>query len=288
MADARGSAIVEALIATAIAGMVWAAAAGVIARMPAQAAAWEEAAAARQRARAIETRVARMAAGAGPIAVEVDGTPVRVPAVWPRRLGLFRPGAAGEVSTSALTLLLRVDGHRVVFLAGPLGAGTSSVAFTNGPGCGAAAACGLRAGDVLLAVRRDGACGLYRVGAVEVRLDLAAIMEPGAPVFEPGSVLVPIAIEVLWFDPVDGALRRYDGYRSDNVMADGLADVVIEHWPHAPAALAGGPLVGTGALAYDLDQLSVEGVSFRLVPAAPARGAPSPGARPGWRTRRWP
>lgn len=284
--DERGAALLEALIASALALVIGAAVLGVLAELPAQAARWEEAAAARQRVRAVEVRLARIAAGARSIELQVDGAPVRVPSIWPRRLGLFRPGGAGEVSAGAVTFLSRVDGHRDVVLASALGSTASSVAFAPGPGCGAAPACGLRAGDLLLAVSRDGACGLFRVSAAGERLDLAAVMEPGAPAFEPGSVLVPIVVDALSFDAGAGALRRYDGYRSDNVMADGLRDGVFEPWP--AAALGDGPFIGTGPLAFDVDQLSLEGVGLTLSALPVPRMPPAPGARLSWRAGRWP
>ena len=282
----RGAALLEALIASALVAVIGAAVLGVLAELPAQAARWEEAASARQRVRAIEVRLARMAAGAGPIELDVDGARVRVPSIWPRRLGLFRPGAPGEVSPDAATFLSRADGHRAVVLASALGSGSSSVAFTTEPGCGTAAACGLREGDLVLAVSREGACGLFRVGAAGERLDLAAVMEPGAPIFEPGSVLVPVVVDAMSFDPDEGALRRYDGYRSDNVMADGLRSGVFEPWP--AGALGDGPFVGSGPLAFDADQLSLEGVAVRLEALPVARTPPAPGARLLWRSSRWP
>lgn len=282
----RGAALLEALIACALAAVIGAAVLDVIAALPAQAARWEDASAARQRVRAIEVRLARIAAGAVPIEVEVDGARVRAPSIWPRRLGLFRPGAPAEVSSDAATFLSRVDGHRVVVLASALGSGSSSVAFTTAPGCGTAAACGLRAGDLVLAVSREGACGLFRVGGAGERLDLAAIMQPGAAVFEPGSVLVPVVVDAMSFDRDEGALRRYDGYRSDNVMADGLRAGVFELWP--TAALGDGPFIGSGPLAFDVDQLLLEGVGLRLEALPVARMPPAPGSRLLWRIRRWP
>jgi len=284
--DDRGAALLEALIASALVAVVGAAVLGVLAELPAQAARWEEDAAARQRVRAIEVRLARIAAGAAPIQVDVDGARVRVPSIWPRRLGLFRPGAPGEVSPDAATFLSRGDGHRAVVLASALGSGSSSVAFTTDPGCGTAPACGLREGDLVLAVSREGACGLFRVGAVGERLDLAAVMDPAVAAFDPGSVLVPVVVDAVSFDSDEGALRRYDGYRSDNVMADGLRTVVFEPWP--AAALGDGPFIGSGPLAFDVDQLSLEGIGVRLEPLPVARTPPTPGARLRWRNSRWP
>src|SRR5688500_9576275 len=140
----RGAALVEALIVALTAAVIGASAMRVIAQLPPQAARWEDASAARQRVRAIETRIGRIAAGAAPIELDIDGARVRIPAIWPRRLGLFRPGAAGEVSTAHVTLLSRADGHRVLVLASALGAAGPPVAVTAQQGCGSSAMCGLR------------------------------------------------------------------------------------------------------------------------------------------------
>lgn len=283
----RGAALIEALIATATAGVIWAAAVAVIADLPPLAAAWEEAAAARQRVRVIESRVARAAAAAGPIEIGVDGARVRVPAVWPRRIGLFRPGAAGEVADGAVTFLSRVDGHRSVKLASALAAAGGSVAFTAEPGCGSTGDCRLRQGDLLLAVARDGTCGVFRLTEVTGRLELDAIVQSAAPVFEPGSVLLPITIDVFSFDAGERAVRRYDGYRSDNVLVDGIAAAGFTASPHAAGMLADGPFVGSGPLAYDADQLSIRGVTLRATLTSDRNSAFARGALLEWMVPPW-
>ena len=283
----RGAALVEALIVIATAGVIWAAAVAVIADLPPLAAAWEDAAAARQRVRVLESRVARVAASAAPIETDVNGARVQVPAVWPRRLGLFRPGAAGEVAADAITIVSRVDAHRAVTLASALAAGGGSAAFTPRPGCGMAADCGLRPGDVLLAIAVDGACGLFRLTAASARLELAPIMQSGAPVFEPGSALLPVTITVLSFDAAEQAIRRYDGYRSDNVLVDGIASATFAMWPPASSLLADGPFVGAGPLAYDRDQLEIRAVSLRIALAGDRYRASAPGALLEWRLAPW-
>src|SRR5690606_1155078 len=87
----RGFALVDALVATALMAVVCMAAADVLVALPSLAAGWDDAADARQRMRVVEARVAGVAAGAGPILVEAGGTVARVPSLWPRRLGLWRP-----------------------------------------------------------------------------------------------------------------------------------------------------------------------------------------------------
>jgi prepilin-type N-terminal cleavage/methylation domain-containing protein len=274
--DDRGFTLVEALIVLAISAAIAMVALQAIAEVPPRAREWEEASAERQALRTLETRLARLAAGAAPIAVAVDDQTVSVPAIWPRRLGLVRPDAAGTVSGTAVTFLSRVDAHRVLILASALAAAGGSAAFSGTPGCGSSAACGVRAGDLLLAVDRTGAAGLFRVAAIAARLDLESLMGAGAASFPPGSALVPIAIDVISFDAAESAIRRYDGYRSDNVLIDGIGSAAIAI--RAPARLDDGPFVGEGALSFDTDQLRISAVAIDV----PKR------ARFEWRTRAWP
>lgn len=282
----RGSALAEALVVTAIVGIVWLAAAGVLGQVPSQAASWEEASAMRQRLRVIETRVGRITASAGSIGVEVDGREVRIPSVWPRRLGWSRPGGAAEVSDAAVTFVSRTDARRVLTLTSALAAGGGEAHVSSRAGCGSAPVCDLDEDDVLLAVAAGGACGLYRVESAGSTLRLAALMQQGAAHFDPGSALVPVRIDVISFDPDERAIRRYDGYRSDNIMADGVRAMSLD-WAHWSAALADGPFIGTGPLAYDVDQLALRGVRMAIdLVEAPSADA-TRRITLGWGLRAW-
>lgn len=253
--------MIEALIVTAIVGLIWAAAASVLSQIPAQAAKWEESSALRQRARVIELRVGRIVASAGVIEADVDGRVVRVPAIWPRRLGATRPGAAGEVSARAATFFTRDGPQRQLTLLETLAASGGDVAALPRPGCGWATACGLREGDVVLVIAADGACGLYRVTAAGARIRVDGLMQQGSASFGDGAAVVPIDIEVITFDAEERALRRYDGYRSDNVMTGDVRDMSFD-WP--AGVLADGPFAGSGPLAYDVDQLLLRRVQLSV------------------------
>lgn len=284
--DDRGSALAEALIVTTLVAFVWAAAAGVLVQLPAQAAKWEDASAMRQRLRVVETRIGRIAAAAGPIVVAVDGTVVRIPSIWPRRLGLTRPGGAAEVSAAAATFLSRVDGHRVLTLAGTLQGTGGEVSAVPEPSCGTQVWCGVGEGDVVLLIARDGACGLFRVEAAGTRPRLMPLLPSGAASFPPSSVMLPIAVDALSFDPDESAIRRYDGYRSDNVMTDGVRALSID-WMLPHGALRDGPFIGTGPMAYDTDQLALRNVSLTLELVESVTG-PSLRVALLWRLRTWP
>ena len=299
----RGFSLVDALLAIAIFSLVSASTLGVVTTLPAQTARWQDAAEARQRLRVIDGRGARLAANAGPIVLDVGGEIARVPSLWPRRLGLLRAGDVTEVSATAVTFLSRTDGHRVLALAETL-SGSGTVAVTPAAGCGAAAACGLSAGDIVLAVSEASACGLYRVTATGARLTLEALMPAGA--FAPGAALVPVSVTTLFLDEEAGELRVYDGYRSDNVLVDAIERLVIALEPGPPPAIAaeewGGPFVddagvwrgtgrlgdgpyaGSGALAFDIDQIALRAVAAGVT-SSDRPDVPAIAASLWWRTR---
>ena len=282
----RGAVLIEALIVTLTAAVVGMVALQAIAVLPERAAAWEEAAAVRQRVRVVEARLARIASRAARIELEVDGESVAIPSLWPRRLGLFRAGGETDVSSSAVTFLSRTDAHRTLMLASALSGGGDALVYAL-PGCGADAACGVRAGDFVLIAAADGACGLFRVTSIGSRWNLLPLMPPGAPAFPAGSVIVPIVIDVIDFAADEGAIRRYDGYRSDSVMADGVRDAAFAYRGDGAVALGDGPFVGTGPLAYDIDQLRLDGIGTRIFFAAPAPANALEMAFE-WRLRPWP
>ena len=283
--DERGAALLEALIVLAIVAATGTVAMRVVADLPPRAREWDEASADRQALRVVESRIARLAAAAAPIAVDVEGVSVRVPGVWPRRLGLVRPDAAEIVAPHAVTFLTRVDAHRVLVLTSAAAAGGGSVSFSLTRGCGTDAACGIRAADLLLAVDRGGSAGVFRVASVGVRIDLEPVIS-GASSFAPGSVLVPVSIDVVAFEAEERALRRYDGYRSDNVLVDSVESAGFT--VTAAAALGDGPWVGSGPMAYDVDQLAIRGVSFDVRLIARASQLPASVARFAWSVRPWP
>jgi type II secretory pathway pseudopilin PulG len=280
----RGAALIEALIVLAIVAVTGTVAMRVVAELPPRAREWDEASADRQILRVIESRVARLAAASSPVVVDVDGATVRVPGIWPRRLGLVRPDAAHIVSTDAVTFLTRGDAHRVLVLTSAAAAVGGSVSFSITRGCGTEAACGVRAGDLLLAVDRGGAAGLFRVASAGPRLDLEPVSS-GASSFPPGSVLVPVSIDTIAFEADESALRRYDGYRSDNVLVDSVASAAFT--VAAAAALGDGPFVGSGAMAYDVDQLTIRGMALDVRLTERASRLPASVARFVWSVRPW-
>jgi hypothetical protein len=153
-----------------------------------------------------------------------------------------------------VTFLSRADGHRLLTLSETLGAAGGEVAAVPDPACGSEAVCGLRESGIVLVVDANGACGLYRIEGIAARLLLAPLMTPAAPSFGPASVMVPVTIDVVSLDADERAVRRYDGYRSDNVLVEGISTLAVD-W--TAAALGDGPFVGTGPLAYNAAQLAV-------------------------------
>ena len=304
----RGFSLVEALVALAVMSLVWASATGVLVALPAQTARWHDAADARQRLRVVDARGARLAANAGPIALRVGARVARVPSLWPRRLGLVRAGAVTDVSTTAVTFIARTSLQRVMTLDDALSASGGSVAVSPGPGCGSAAACGLASGDTVLVVSETSVCGLYRVVAAGARLTLEGLMPDGAGGFAAGAAIVAVMVTTMFLDEDSGELRLYDGYRSDNVLIDGVQGLTVAleagaalpfetgeqggpfvdeegAWP-GTGRLGDGPFVGSGPLAFDVDQILLRGVAMDLTLVAAPPAAP-PAAAVTWRTRGW-
>ena len=304
----RGFSLVDALLSIAIMSIVSASAMRVVTTLPGQMTRWHDAAEARQRLRVIDARGSWLAANAAPIVLDIEGTVARVPSLWPRRLGLLRAGGVPDVSDTAVTFLARPDGHRQLTLVDPLNGGGGDVALAPQPGCGAAAACGLVPGDLVLVVSGASACGLYRVSAVAARLTLDALMPAGASGFAPGAVVVPVSMTTLFLDEDAGELRIYDGYRSDNVIVDAVEGIGIALAVAAPPAfgpaewggafvdaegawrgtgrLGDGPYAGTGPLAFDVDQLTLHGVAANVTLAGSPGSLPA-SARLHWRTPGW-
>lgn len=300
--SSRGAALVDAIVALAVTAVVCLAAAEILIALPARNARWDESAEARQRLRVLDARVAGRITHATPIEVDVAGTRVRVPSLWPRRLGFWHADDVAHVTDAAITVLARADGHRELTLVSALGSTGGVVDVTSAAGCGTAAFCGLTVGDIVLAVSADNACALFRVQGVTPLLDLAALMS-GGPGFATGAVLVPGVVTVVAFDPDEHAVRFYDGYRSDNVLVDEVEAVTFVLEPAAPpasdlaewggpfvdeaghwrgsGALGDGPFVGSGPMTFDIDQLACGGVSASIV----LTGAP--GVATTWRTPQW-
>lgn len=304
----RGSALIEVIVALAVAAAITAQVVAVLVQLPPQANRWEDTSELRQRMRVIETRMGAAVAGAGPIVLQVHGAVVRVPALWPRRLGLVRAGLPADVSTAEVTFLSRPDGHRALTLDEAMPAGGGAVAATGSDGCGADAACGLAEGDAVLIAEPGGAFGLYRIEEAGGPLTLSALMPAGVPAVTAGALVVPVAIDTIGLDAGAGELRVYDGYRSDNVIVDRLEGVTIRleagERPHPGAGelggpffdvagswrgtgrLGDGPFAGAGALAFDIDQLLMRQVVVDAVLREPVSALLTP-LHFEWRSAAW-
>ena len=305
----RGFALADALVATALMAVVCMAAADMLLALPSLAAGWDDATDARQRMRVVEARIADVAAGAAPILVEAGDRVARVPSLWPRRLGLWRPDAPAVVTPGALTVISRADGHRALTAVDGIGPGGGVVDVVPGDGCGTSPACGLARGDLILVVSRDSACGVFRVIDAGARLTLDGVMPGATQAFEPGAVVVPVSVTVLTFEPADGELRVYDGYRSDNALIDGVATFEIALETASPpafdarerggpfvddwglwkgtGALGDGPFVGDGPMAFDVDQLLLNRLSISIALAG-MPGRPPAGGHLEWGIPPWP
>lgn len=244
-----------------------------------------------------------MAAGRGTTRVD-PGPLVRVlPPIVPYRVGR-RAGDREhlQVRTDGLTTLaVSRDGGAEVRLADALPGAGAEVRLAPAPGC-ARSGCGYRTGDLVLVFDARPAWALFRVrGAGERTLAL----EQAGPIgtaFAAGAAVAPVEVRHYYFDDRRRQLRRYDGWRGDFPVVDGLAAVRFRYFggaaaagppcaAGAPAAWRGpleeidtdrftdGPWCGPAGSPFDADLLRVRAIGFDLRVESAASGPPGSGLR---------
>ena len=199
-----------------------------------------------------------MAAGRGTARVEPGPLPRMLPAVVPYRVGRVRDGEHRRVRPDAITMLsVSPEGGAETRLLDAVGGPVPESRLARGPGC-AGAACGYRAGDLVLIFDDRPAWGLFRVrdaGETTLRLEPSG---PGAAAFEAGAVIAPIDVRHYYLDEERRQLRRYDGWRGDFPLLDGAAALQFRFF--GVAAGAGGPCRGggPGALPGRLEEIPLD------------------------------
>ena len=229
-----------------------------------------------------------MAAGRGTTRVD-PGPLVRVlPPIVPYRVGR----RAGErehrqVRTDGLTTLaVSRDGGAEVRLADAVPGSGAEVRLAPGPGC-ARSGCGYRTGDLVLVFDDRPAWALFRVRGTGER---ALALEQAGPIgtaFAAGAAVAPVDVRHYYFDDERRQLRRYDGWRGDFPVVDGLAAVRFRYFGGAAAAgppcpagapdarrgpleeiapdrFTDGPWCGPAGSPFDADLLRVRAIGFDL------------------------
>ncbi len=164
------------------------------------------------------------AAGRGTARVQ-PGPLLRVlPAVVPYRVGRrARDGEHRQVRPDAITVLsVSPDGGAETRLLDAVGGSVLESRLAPGPGC-AGGGCGYRAGDLVLIFDDRPAWGLFRVREVGETMLWLEPAGPSAAAFEAGAVVAPIDVRHYYLDRQQRQLRRYDGWRGDFPLLDGVA-----------------------------------------------------------------
>ena len=187
-----------------------------------------------------------MAAGRGTARLAPGPLPPMLPAVLPYRVGRrARDGEHRRPRSDAVTMLsVPPDGGAEARLLDAVSGPAPEPRLDPAAAC-VRAACGYRAGDLVLVFDGRLAWGLFRVrNAGETTLRLEPL-GPSAAAFEAGAVIAPIDVRHYYLDEERRQLRRYDGWRGDFPLLDGAAALDLRFF--GVAAGAGDPCRGDGS-----------------------------------------
>ena len=200
-----------------------------------------------------------MAAGRGTARVAPGPLSRMLPAVVPYLVGSrARDDEHRRVRPDAISVLsASPDGGAETRLLDALGGPVPEARLAPGAGC-AGAACGYRAGDLVLVFDDRPAWGLFRVrdaGEATLRLEP---LGPAATAFEAGAAIAPIDVRHYYLDEERRQLRRYDGWRGDFPLLDGAAALAFRFF--GVSAGAAGPCrsAGPGAPPGRLEEIPLE------------------------------
>ncbi len=238
-----------------------------------------------------------MAAGRGTTRVEPGPLRRMLPPIVPYRVGRWaRDREHQQVRSDAITMLsVSTDGGAETRLLDAMTGSGAEVRLAPGPGC-ARRGCGYRTGDLVLVFGDHSAWDLFRVrdtGETTLVLDQVG---PTATAFAAGAVVAPVDVRHYYLDEEQRQLRRYDGWRGNFPMVDGLAGLQFRFFGRAPLAgppcgpeasdapreplqemqldrFTDGPWCGPAGSPFDADLLRVRAIGFdlRVENAAPDR-----------------
>jgi len=224
-----------------------------------------------QRARVAAESIARdvASAGAGIYAGPLRGVLTdSTPAVLPRRLGAQSGDGPDVARSSAITVLSVPATASQTTTATTISSGALALSVNAAPICGAAALCGLLAGQDVIVKDATGHFDIFRitriVGAV------ATLRHHGQDLawsYPAGSTVSQVISRTYDFDAAARQLRQYDGDQSDQPAVDHLAAVSFSYWgtgvggsglAELPlSTFTDGPWMGVGTTRFDTDLLRV-------------------------------
>ena len=241
-----------------------------------------------------------MAAGRGTMRVKAGPLRRMLPPIVPYRVG--RGASDGEhrrVRSDAITTLsVSPDGGAEARLLDAAEGSGAEVRLAPGPGC-ARSGCGYRSGDLALVFDDRPASALFRVRGTGARTLMLDRVGPAATAFAAGAVVAPVDVRHYYFDEERRQLRRYDGWRGDFPMVDGLAALRFRFFGGVAAAgppcmaeasdarrgrleeiplerFTDGPWCGPAGSPFDADLLRVRaiGLDIRVESATPEGAGP--------------
>lgn len=282
----RGFSLVEALVAMALTMMVTGTALALVAPATRVSSTQPEVMDVQQRARVAAETIARDAAtaGAGMFTGASRGVlTTTIPALLPRRLGADSGDGPDVARDTAITLLSVPLTAAETTIAAPISSASLSLTVNPSPNCGAAALCGLSAGQDVLVRDNAGHFDVFRITRVTgVVGTLRHHGQDLAWVYPAGAAVTEVVSRTFDYDAGARQLRQYDGDQSDQPAVDHLSRVRFSFFGTAPgsgalvplplSSFTDGPWIGAGTTRFDADLLNVRVVRV-TVSAEPADAA---------------
>lgn len=249
-----GFGVVEALVATAVALVVFAASLSVahvqlrISRAHPGAIELSE----RARALADVTFADLVLAGSG---LSVPSAPSAVacclPAIHPRRVGLRHPDAPATARSDAITVAYAPRGVTGLRTSAELSGGSPLLSLIGDAPCPALPLCGLSDRDHVVVFDEIGNHDFFRVDASAGTPTLVPRQTSFTGSYPPGAFVTRVETHTYYFDGASRQLRHYDGYLTDSPVIDNVAGFGVEYWAEDRAPRTAKPAPGAANCLYD-------------------------------------
>ena len=232
-----------------------------------------------QRARVAAEMIARdlASAGAGFYAGPARGAlPASVPAVLPRRMGATHGDGPDVARATAVTMFSVPMTAAQTTTSAPISSASLTLAVNAAANCGAAALCGLLAGQDVIVADGAGHFDVFRI--TQVNGATGTLRHHGQDLawqYPAGVSVSQVVSRTYEFDAAAHQLRQYDGDQRDQTAVDHLAGVTFSYWGSAPGGAPGfaplplsaftdGPWSGAGTTRFDVDLLRVRSIRVAI------------------------
>ena len=232
-----------------------------------------------QRARVAAEMIARdlASAGAGSYAGPARGAlPAFVPAILPRRMGAANGDGPDVARATAITMFSVPMTAAETTTSAPISSASLTLAVNTAANCGAAALCGLLAGQDVIVADGAGHFDVFRI--TRVNGATGTLRHHGQDLawqYPAGVSVSQVVSRTYEFDAAARQLRQYDGDQSDQPAVDHLTSVTFSYWGSAPGGASGltplplsaftdGPWSGAGTTRFDVDLLRVRSIRVAI------------------------